>query len=66
MREGHGRGHHMPAYLAAVKTLKEGSTGADKKELMEEAAVMAQLQHTNLVGLIGVCTREYPILLVME
>ena len=54
-----------PAYLAALKTLKDGSSSA-KKELMEEAAIMFKLQHQNLVGLVGVCTREYPILLMME
>ena len=55
-----------PSFLAAVKTLKEGSSSADKRELMEEAALMAQLQHANLVGIVGVCTRSYPILLVLE
>ena len=59
-------GSGAPSFLAAVKTLKEGSTGADKRELMEEATLMAQMQHANLVGIVGVCTRAYPVLLVLE
>lgn len=55
-----------PAFLVAVKTMKEGCTGQDKKELMEEAALMVQLRHDHLVELVGVCTRAFPILLVME
>lgn len=27
---------------------------------------MAQLHHNNVVGLIGVCTKEYPLLLVLQ
>ena len=56
----------MPAYTVAAKTLKEGCTGADERMLMEEAAIMAQLQHNNVVGIVGVCTRQYPMLLVMQ
>ena len=65
VHERRGR-YARPAFLVAVKTLKEGCTGQDKKELMEEAALMAHLRHDNLVELVGVCTREYPVLLVME
>jgi len=61
-----GNGPPRPAYLAAVKTLKEGSTRQDKQELMEEAAINALLQHDNLVALIGVCTKGSPVMLVLE
>lgn len=56
----------VPAYLAAAKTLKAGASTADKNELMEEAAIMAGLRHPNLVGLVGVCTTDFPILMVIE
>ena len=33
---------------------------------MKEAAVMKKVQHTHLVQLLGVCTREVPFLIVTE
>ena len=54
----------------AIKTLKvdEFSTesNAAKQELMREAAIMAQVQHPNVVNMLGVCTVGQPILLVLE
>ena len=38
----------------AVKTLKEGSTENDKVKFLQEAAIMGQFSHPNVVKLHGV------------
>ncbi|XP_071524543.1 tyrosine-protein kinase Btk isoform X6 [Panulirus ornatus] len=48
----------------AVKMMKEGTMSED--EFIEEAKVMTQLKHTNLVQLYGVCSRHRPIYIVTE
>lgn len=56
-----------PAYLVAVKSLHESlSDGGSRRELLEEAAVMAQLDHKNIVKLVGVVTVGKPIYVVIE
>ena len=42
-----------------MKTLKVGTMGAS--ELLEEAALMKKLRHSNLIQLYAVCTKEEPI-----
>ncbi|XP_076029716.1 tyrosine-protein kinase Btk29A isoform X5 [Oratosquilla oratoria] len=48
----------------AVKMMKEGTMS--EEAFIEEAKVMTQLQHTNLVQLYGVCSRHRPIYIVTE
>ncbi|XP_023650785.1 tyrosine-protein kinase BTK isoform X2 [Paramormyrops kingsleyae] len=48
----------------AIKMIKEGSMSED--DFIEEAKVMMKLQHTNLVQLYGVCTKQRPIYIVTE
>ncbi|XP_014670463.1 PREDICTED: tyrosine-protein kinase Abl-like, partial [Priapulus caudatus] len=48
----------------AVKTLKEESMAL--KDFLEEAAIMKEMKHPNLVQLLGVCTREPPFYIVTE
>ncbi len=38
----------------------------DAEEFLEEAAVMKHVCHPNLVQLVGVCTRELPLFIIME
>lgn len=59
------RGPGTP-FLAAAKTLHAGATGADRAALMEEAAIMNALNHKHLVGLVGVVTKGYPLMIIME
>lgn len=57
----------VPAYLIAAKLVKaEG--GNSKDDLLKEAALMAMLEHPNVVRLVGVVTtpRDMPALLLME
>ncbi|XP_013780893.2 tyrosine-protein kinase Abl-like isoform X2 [Limulus polyphemus] len=48
----------------AVKTLKEDTMVL--KDFLEEAAIMKEMKHPNLVQLIGVCTREPPFYIITE
>ncbi|GAB6027107.1 hypothetical protein CHUAL_000030 [Chamberlinius hualienensis] len=48
----------------AVKTLKEDTM--QLKDFLEEAAIMKEMKHPNLVQLLGVCTREPPFYIITE
>ncbi|XP_065492119.1 cytoplasmic tyrosine-protein kinase BMX [Caloenas nicobarica] len=51
-------------YDVAIKMVKEGAMLED--EFIEEAQTMMKLNHPKLVRLYGVCSKSYPIYLVME
>ena len=54
----------VPGYLVACKSVIDpASEGA--KDLLQEAVVMANVDHPNLVSLIGVITSGVPLLLVV-
>ncbi len=40
----------------AVKTLKEGSGEEDRVRFLQEAAIMGQFRHPNIVNMYGVIT----------
>ena len=42
----------------AVKTLKEGAGEGDKVKFLQEAAIMGQFSHPNVVKLYGVVTER--------
>ncbi|XP_013162206.1 PREDICTED: tyrosine-protein kinase Abl [Papilio xuthus] len=48
----------------AVKTLKDDTMAL--KDFLEEAAIMKEMRHPNLVQLLGVCTREPPFFIITE
>lgn len=50
----------------AIKTLKENSSPKTKTDFRREADLMAELQHPNIVGLIGVCFQEEPMCMLFE
>lgn len=73
MRHRLGGGQYGDVYEAywkkynltvAVKTLKEDCMAL--KDFLEEAAIMKDLKHKNLVQLLGVCTREPPFYIITE
>ncbi|XP_043461348.1 tyrosine-protein kinase Abl isoform X3 [Leptopilina heterotoma] len=73
MRHKLGGGQYGDVYEAvwkrynmtvAVKTLKEDTMAL--KDFLEEAAIMKEMKHRNLVQLIGVCTREPPFYIITE
>eukprot|EP00051_Salpingoeca_urceolata_P021978 m.351963 g.351963 ORF g.351963 m.351963 type:complete len:1960 (+) comp19898_c14_seq4:3668-9547(+) len=56
----------MPSYIVALKTLKDDHTAKEKRELLAEAALMAQVVHPNCVGLVGVCTIGEPVAILLQ
>ncbi|PFX16345.1 Fibroblast growth factor receptor 1 [Stylophora pistillata] len=55
------------ATKVAVKTLKPGADRHDYKDLMAELSIMKQAgSHPNIVSLLGACSVEGPLYLVME
>eukprot|EP00047_Mylnosiga_fluctuans_P003703 m.230445 g.230445 ORF g.230445 m.230445 type:complete len:781 (-) comp12066_c0_seq1:232-2574(-) len=62
-----GRGDNGGAIRTrAVKLLKNGASPADKKLFIHEAEVTLELQHPNVVRLIGVAIQQKPWLVVLE
>ncbi len=45
----------------AVKTLKEGSGEEDRVKFLQEAAIMGQFKHYNVVNMFGVVTDGEPV-----
>ena len=45
----------------AVKLLKEGASEMDKVKFLQEAAIMAQFRHPNVVSLYGVVSKTEPV-----
>ncbi len=45
----------------AVKTLKEGASEEDRVKFLQEAAIMGQFKHTNIVTMYGVIKEEEPV-----
>ena len=45
----------------AVKTLKEGSGEEDRVKFLQEAAIMGQFKHHNVVTMYGVVTDGEPV-----
>jgi serine/threonine protein kinase len=45
----------------AVKTLKEGADKEDKIKFLQEAAIMGQFSHPNVVKLYGIVTEGEPV-----
>lgn len=50
----------------AIKTLKENATNKTQQDFRREAELMTDLQHPNIVCLIGVCIREEPMSMLFE
>ena len=50
----------------AIKELRNDPSAHEREELMREAAVTAQFDHPNVIGLIGVVTAGEPALLVLQ
>lgn len=51
-------------WQVAVKTLKDDTMAL--KDFLEEAGIMKEMRHPNLVQLLGVCTREPPFYIITE
>eukprot|EP00050_Salpingoeca_kvevrii_P014906 m.41498 g.41498 ORF g.41498 m.41498 type:complete len:1538 (+) comp6047_c0_seq1:3-4616(+) len=53
----------LSEFTVAVKVLKDLDA---KQELLDEATIMAQIAHDNVVGLVGVVTRGMPWMLILQ
>uniref|UniRef100_A0A4W5RSA1 Receptor tyrosine kinase like orphan receptor 1 n=1 Tax=Hucho hucho TaxID=62062 RepID=A0A4W5RSA1_9TELE len=54
------------AQLVAIKTLKDYSSPGQWGDFQQEASVMAELHHHNVVCLLGVVTQEQPVCMLFE
>ena len=52
--------------VVAVKFLKKGADEIDKVKFLQEAAIMAQFKHPNVVSLYGVVSKTEPVSLHMN
>lgn len=53
--------------IVAIKTLKSTATEKDKKDLLNELAVMKMMDaHPNVVQLLGCCTDDDPVYVILE
>ncbi|KAK3874047.1 hypothetical protein Pcinc_020983 [Petrolisthes cinctipes] len=59
-------GDNSPWVAVAVKTLKVGSTVEEKLDFLGEAEMMKRFNHKNIVQLLGLCTHQEPIYMIME
>uniref|UniRef100_A0A8R1TL09 receptor protein-tyrosine kinase n=1 Tax=Onchocerca volvulus TaxID=6282 RepID=A0A8R1TL09_ONCVO len=50
----------------AIKTLKPGSSDKAKSDFLMEASIMGQFTHENVIRLIGVVTKNEPVMIVIE
>lgn len=63
-----GRVNHSnaPSIAVAIKTLKENATIKTQQDFQREAELMGDLQHPNIICLLGVCTKEEPMCMLFE
>lgn len=57
---------HVPAFAVALKKLRSAGDTNQKEAFLREASIMAQLQHENVIGLIGVVTAGEPLIIVLQ
>lgn len=58
----HGVLHHASTSIeVAIKTLKSGASKQDRIKFLQEAAIMGQFRHPNIVKMHGVVTDGEPV-----
>ena len=55
-----------PCTIVAVKTLKEEADEETRANFEKEAILLAELDHPNIIALLGVCALEKPFCLLLE
>lgn len=53
-------------HKVAVKTCRETIPDAEKRKFLQEAEILKQYDHPNIVQLIGVCAEKDPVFIIME
>lgn len=61
MKEGTWNTESGQVIRVALKTLNEDSIKENKVKFLQEAAIMAQFRHPNVVLLYGIMSREEPV-----
>ncbi|XP_063378670.1 fibroblast growth factor receptor homolog 1-like [Cydia fagiglandana] len=65
--EAHGVVAEDDKTVVAVKMLKDGYTDADMKSLVSEMEIMKMIgKHENIINLLGCCTQDGPLYVVVE
>ncbi len=65
--EAHGLpGTTSGVCFVAVKTLKDNAIASDRKDFLSEAQLLSTMDHENVLGLVGVCLKDEPWLIVLE
>jgi len=60
-------GGHQGTLIVAVKNVKDNATSKEQQDLVRELRIMQDLgTHPNVVTLLGCCTTEEPVLVIME
>ncbi|XP_022807789.1 vascular endothelial growth factor receptor 2-like [Stylophora pistillata] len=67
LKKEEGPGWKNTRIPVAVKTLKEGASESEYKDLASELKILIHLgQHKNIVNLLGACTRGKRLMMIME
>lgn len=53
--------HFEDTKTVAIKSLKKGSSNDDKLKFLQEAAIMGQFKHLNVVTIYGVVVDKDPV-----
>ncbi|XP_062610234.1 discoidin domain-containing receptor 2-like isoform X3 [Saccostrea cucullata] len=57
---------HTPNVLVAVKMLRRNADDRARADFHKEIKIMSQLKDPNIVRVLGVCTREEPLCMIVE
>lgn len=57
---------HTPKVLVAVKMLRRNADDRARADFSKEIKIMSQLKDPNIVRVLGVCTREEPLCMIVE
>eukprot|EP00731_Ephydatia_muelleri_P029405 Em0020g1049a len=57
---------HLGSMEVAIKTLNNGTTGNDRVKFLQEAAIMGQFSHPNVVKMYGIVSDGEPMMMVLE
>lgn len=64
--EGRWKRNSQEEVPVALKTLKHGSSERDKVRFLQEAVIMSQFRHPNIVLMLGMVTDQEPVRLTAK
>ena len=54
----HSKKHDLVTEEVAVKTMEEGASEDDRVKFLQEAAIMGQFNHPNIISLLGIIPKQ--------